>query len=129
MSGLNLPVVRLPVPEIQVVKVLMSEFLTQTTAKSRKRIGMKLRHYIDPVKNQLTEETGCRYRVGFRRSGGSKPPFSRFFVFLVIFEAKYLGIQNTKWKTISQFNASIQALHSLAPTLSRSSTSNGGVSR
>jgi len=42
MSGLNLPVVRLPVPEIQVVNVLMSEFLTQATAKSRKGIRMKL---------------------------------------------------------------------------------------
>jgi hypothetical protein len=92
MSGLNLPVVRLPVLEIREVEVSITKFLTQATAKSRIQIGMKLCQYIDPVENQLTEETGCRYRFGFRRSGGSKTPFSRFFVFLVIFEAGYLGI-------------------------------------
>ena len=81
MSGLNLPVVRLPVPEIPEVKVSMSEFLAQATAKSSARIQMKLCLFRDLVEDHLTEVTGCRYRVGFRRSRGSKTPFSRFLCF------------------------------------------------
>ena len=89
MSGWNLPVVRLPVPEIQEVKVSMSEFLTQATANSRGGNEIKLRQYVDLVINQLTEETGCRYRFWFRRSRGSKTRFSRFFVFLAIFKGPF----------------------------------------
>jgi len=89
---LNLPVVRLSVSELREVKDSMSEFLTHATAKSRKQIRMKMRQYRDLVEDHVTEQTGCQYRVRFRRSRGSKTPFSGFFVFFAIVEPTFLGM-------------------------------------
>ena len=79
----------------------MSEFLTQATANSRGGNEIKLRQYVDLVINQLTEETGCRYRFRFRRSRGSKTRFSRFSVFLAIFIGPFLEIVDTNSRSFS----------------------------